>query len=182
MAKSNKKGLRFAIIFVGLLGLIFATVGGGLTYNSYKFSQTALSTSGVVTHVEVNWSSNSSGSGSSTPTYQPTISFTDKNGAPQSAQTYLSSSGYNYPIGTKLRILYTPEDPNNMRLDNWFALWGFGLIFLVVGMLALIGGVVFFRVSKKAKDQSEAPSVPREKTDFSYSSNETPSTPTIRRK
>ncbi len=185
MAVSNKKVFRWSGIFIILLGLIFIASGGGLSYSSYKFARTAVSTSGVVTHVEVNWSSNSSSSGGSpSPTYKPTISFFDKSGLPQSAQTYLSSSAYDYPIGTKLRILYTPEDPSHMRLDHWFALWGFGLIFLGVGIIMFIGGVAFLKVSKKVKDQPDAPDEAKKTTQYSYSSAEEPekSRSTIRRK
>ena len=184
MAMSNQKVFRWSGIFIIILGLIFIASGGGLTYSSYAFSKTAVSTSGIVTHVEVNWSSNSSGSGAASPTYKPTISFFDKSGAPQSAQTYLSSSAYDYPVGTKLRVLYTPEDPSHLRLDNWFALWGFGLIFLGVGALIFIGGVAFLKVAKKVKDQPDLPSAPVKKADYSYSSTDETEKPrpTIRRK
>jgi len=185
MAKSNKKTLRLAGIFIVLLGFIFAASGGGLTYFSYTFSQTAIPTSGVVTHVEVNWSSNSNGGGSS-PTYKPTISFFDNNGTQQSAQTYLSSSSYDYPIGTKLQILYRADDPSSMRLNNWFALWGFGLIFFGVGLLTIFGGIMFFVVSNKAKPQSDAPDAaaePKVSKAYSYSSADESEkrAPTIRR-
>lgn len=185
MAISPKKVLFWFGIFTILLGLIFTAVGGGLSYSAYSFSRTSVATSGVVTDVEVKLSSNSTGSGSwISYTYRPTVSFYDQSGAPQSAQTYLSSSGYNYPVGTKLKILYTPEDPSHLRLDNWFALWGFGLISLGLGLLFFFGGIGFMVASKKAKNQPDAPGAPRKTAHFSYSSAEDSeqTTPTIRRK
>ncbi|HIP24481.1 MAG TPA: DUF3592 domain-containing protein [Rhodobacteraceae bacterium] len=185
MAKPSKRAARIIPVLVVLFGLVFATVGGGLTYFSYTFSQTAISTSGVVTDIEVNWSSNSSSS-SSSPTYKPTISFFDKSGTEQSAQTFLSSSSYNYPIGTKLRILYNPENPSSLRIDSWFALWGFGLIFLMTGLLIMLGGVIFFVVASRAKARqpiAEGAATPK-KPDYSYSSSDAPEkrTPTVRRR
>ena len=185
MAASNKKILRWFGIFVVLLGLVFTAVGGGLSYASYSFTRTAVPTSGVVTDVEVNISSNStrSGSGGATSfTYRPTISFFDKKGNPHKAQTYLSTSGYNYPVGTKLRIFYNPDDPGQLRLDNWFALWGFGLIFLVLGLFFLIGGLLFLKFSKKAKAQPADTGESKEPARFSYSSQDTSPGPTIRRR
>ncbi len=186
MTKSSKKKSRIVAILIVLFGLIFASIGGGFTYFSYSFSQIAVSTSGVVTDIEVNWSSSGSGS-SSSPTYKPTISFFDQNSTEQRAQTFLSSSSYNYPIGAKLRILYNPENPSSMRIDSWFALWGFGLIFLVVGLLVMLGGMVFFYFAKGAKAGQPATSAAAptpKKPDYSYSSSDAPEkrTPTVRRK
>ncbi|MBL1434589.1 MAG: DUF3592 domain-containing protein [Rhodobacteraceae bacterium] len=189
MTKPPKRKTRIIAVLVILLGLIFASVGGGVTYFSYAFSLTAVATSGVVTDVEVNWSSNGSNS-SSSPTYKPTISFLDNSGVKQRAQTFLSSSSYNYPIGTKLRILYNSENPSSMRIDSWFALWGFGLIFLIIGVFIMLGGLIFLLVASRAKAEqpppeniSNGPSPAQKKADYSYSS-ETPKkrAPTIRRR
>lgn len=186
MAASPKKVLFWFGIFTILIGLIFTAAGGALSYSSYSFSRTAVATSGVVTDVEVNLSSNRNGTGGAvTYTYRPTLSFFDQKGAPRSAQTYLSTSGYNFPVGTKLNILYTPEDPSHLRLDNWFALWGFGLIFLSLGIFLFFGGIGFMVASKKARKTPEAPNAPgTPKKNYSYSStsDSEQSRPTVRRK
>ncbi len=183
MPESKNKGAWIAIIFMLVIGLVFTAVGAGFTYVSYNFSQKAVATSGIVTDVEVIWTSNSSGSGSS-PSYRPTISYIDESGTPQSGQTFLSASGYNYTIGTKLPILYDPATPGTIRMDSWFALWGFGLVFLLSGLLTLAGALlVRVIVTKKARINAAPPAAPKKKT-FSYSSN-TPDktrTPTVRRK
>jgi len=186
MTTKTKNKRNIVGIVVIIMGLIFATIGGGFTVFSYTFSQTALATSGVVTDIEVNWSS-SSNSSSSSPTYKPTISYFDQNGAEQSAQTFLSSSGYNYRIGTKLQILYNPEDPSSIRIDSWFALWGFGLIFFVVGLLTMCGGVVLFFFANRGKNQpkeSRAKTRRPKRPDYSYSSSDQyeKRPPTVRRK
>ncbi|NOR63853.1 MAG: DUF3592 domain-containing protein [Rhodobacteraceae bacterium] len=186
MAKPKKQKTRIIAILVVLFGLIFTATGGGLTVFSYTFSQVAVATSGNVVDIEVNWSSSSSGN-SSAPTYKPTISFFDKNGTEQRAQTFLSSSSYNYPIGTKLNILYNPENPSSLRIDSWFALWGFGLIFLTIGLLIMLGGGIFFVATKRTKagqpTPETAPSTAK-KPDYSYSSSDAPEkrAPTVRRR
>lgn len=174
MAIQKKLSGRAAGIFVLIFGLVFATIGGGFSYFSYTFAQTAIATSGIVTDVSVKRSSSSDGS--SSVTYQPTISFTDQNGTSHSAQTFLSSSSYNYAIGTKVRILYNPSDPSSMRLDSWFALWGFGLIFHSVGLVTILIGLFVFRKSKSRSASQIEPdtavdSTSQKAANFSYSSN-----------
>lgn len=189
MAKSSKQKNRIIALLVVLFGLIFAATGGGLTFYAYTFSKTAIPTSGVVVDMEVSWSSSGSSSNSSSPTYKPTISFFDQNGTAQRAQTFLSSSGYNYPMGTKLNILYNPDKPSSLRIDSWFAVWGFGLIFLVIGVFIMAGGAIFAIFAKRRKEEP-LPAKPTEtrakkkKPDYSYSSSENPDKrpPTVRRK
>lgn len=43
----------------------------------------------------------------------------------------MSSSSYNFNVGSKVNILYDIRNPEILRMDTWFATWGFGLILLV---------------------------------------------------
>lgn len=180
MAKQKTSNRRIWGVIVMVFGLIFATIGGGLTFVAYDFSTRAIATSGIVTNVEVNLPSSTSSGGTGGPTYKPTFSFIDQNGTPQSGQTFLSSSSYNYAIGTKLRILYDPQSPSSLRMDSWFALWGFNLIFLVTGLLILAGGATLWAFGGKKASMPETPIA--QKPDYSYSSDDTPQSPTVRRK
>ena len=181
MAKKKTANRRIWSILLLLLGLIFTTIGGGLTYVAYDFSTRAIATSGMVTDIEVNLPSSTSSGGTGGTTYKPTLRYIDQNGTAQSGQTFLSSSSYNYAIGTKLPILYDPATPGSLRMDSWFALWGFNLIFLFVGLLIMAGGAALWRFGgKKASADEPTPAAP--KPDFSYSSNESPRKPTIRRR
>jgi len=184
MAKTKTSNRRIWGVILLVFGLIFATIGGGLTYVAYDFSTRAIATSGVVTDIEVNLPSSTNSGGTGGPTYKPTLRYIDQNGLPQSGQTFLSSSSYNYAIGTKLRILYDPANPGSLRMDSWFALWGFNLIFLVTGLLIMAGGAALWLYGGQKPAQPEAadaaPSA--KKTDFSYSSRDEPQTPTVRRK
>lgn len=166
MAKSKKLSGKAAAIFLFIFGSVFALVGATFTYFSYDFTQHAKATTGTVLEVHVSYSSSSSSSGSSnSPTYKPIIAYIDANGAKYTGQTFLSSSSYNYPIGSKVGILYDPRAPQNIRIDSWFALWGFGLIFLFVGIGTEIGGIFALRAWMKNKtkasgDETEAEAQP----------------------
>ena len=148
MAKHKKLSGRAASIFLLIFGLVFATIGAGLTYWSYSFSQSAITTSGIVTHVTTKTSRNSTNNSTST-TYQPTVSYIDQSGATHSAQTFLSSSGYNFPLGSEIEIMYDPEDTGQIRINSWFALWGFGFVFLAVGLITTVISLVVWRVAKR---------------------------------
>ena len=184
MAKKKTSNRRIWGIIILVFGLIFATIGGGLTYVAYDFSTRAIATSGVVTNIEVNLPSSTNSGGTGGPTYKPTLRYIDQNGRPQSGQTFLSSSSYNYAIGTKINILYDPANPGSLRMDSWFSLWGFNLVFLVTGLLIMAGGAALWRYGgqkpAQAKATDAAPSA--QKTDFSYSSRDKPQSPTVRRK
>ncbi len=156
MANNGTKGARIAAIFLLLFGLVFAVIGGAFNWFSYDFSKNAIATTGIVIDMEV---SRSSGSGASSggPTYKPTIGFIDQSGVKRSGQTFLSSSSYNYNLGAQVAILYDTRNPTSLRIDSWFALWGFGLIFLVVGLATMTGGVVLTRVTKRRAAMASAP-------------------------
>lgn len=113
-----------------LIGLLFLAAGAWFTYSSYTFARTAIATTGTVTDVEVSRSTSSSGS--LTRYYMPTISFLDEQGIAQSAQVRPGRTSYNFPVGTEKRIRYNPNDPSHIKFDSWFALWGFGSIFLFI--------------------------------------------------
>ncbi len=184
MAKKKTSNRRIWGIIIMVFGLIFATIGGGLTYVAYDFSTRAIATSGVVTNIEVNLPSSTSSGGTGDTTYKPTLRYTDQNGQPQSGQTFLSSSSYNYPIGTKIPILYDPATPGSLRMDSWFALWGFNLIFLITGLLIMAGGATLwiYGSQKPAPPEAEDQTPTPKKPDFSYSSHDKPPPPTVRRK
>jgi len=169
MAKTKKTSTRVAVILMLLMGLVFASVGAGFSFFSYDFSKNAIATIGTVIDVEVNWSS-SSNSSSQSPTYQPTIAFVDASGVKHSGQTFLSSSSYNFERGAQVQILYDARTPSKLRIDSWFALWGFGLIFFVVGIITLVGAIVLWRVKARAKPEPATKATAPAKQ-FSYSSN-----------
>ena len=98
------------------------------------------------TDIEVNLPS---GSNSGGPTFKPTLRYIDQTGPPRSGQTFLASSRYNYAIGAKLPILFNPANPGSLRMDSWFSLWGFSLIFLITGLLIMAGGAALWVFDRK---------------------------------
>lgn len=127
MAKVNSS-LRVIKIVLRFFGLVFLIGGSVLTYLSYDFMNNALPATGNVVSVEVSYNDDS-------VTYRPTIRFIDYAGRKQRGQTFMSSSSYNFGIGSKVHILYNIEAPEKLRMDTWIATWGFGIILIAASIV-----------------------------------------------
>jgi hypothetical protein len=144
MAKSKNGARVFKIVF-RIMGLIFLVAGAILTFLAYDFMNNALPVSGRVVSVEVI-------TGDDSVSYKPTIRYVDWEGRKQSGQTFISSSSYNFDIGSSVDILYDIRDPESLRMDTWFATWGFGLIFLGGSVIPfVIAGVIGGFSERKVK-------------------------------
>jgi len=119
---------------VRIFGSIFLLAGLVLLAFSYDFASNAIKARGSVVDVAVEVST---GSSSDSVTYRPTVRYVDQTGQKRRGTTFMSSSSYNFDIGTGVDILYDPRDTASIRMDNWFALWGIGTIFAVVGVVII---------------------------------------------
>ena len=176
MMKSKKASPKVAVYILAFMAVIFTSVGGGFLYFTNDFVKNSVAVTGTVIGVSVSYSDNST-------TYKPTISYVDAEGNKQTGRTFLSSSGYNFPRGSKIDILYDTRTPSDIRIDSWFALWGFPMIFLGVGLL-LAFIAVFVALSIKKRKQVSAPKTAKPKATYGYSSNrpEEDHAPTVRRR
>jgi len=147
----RKNGTRVFKIVLRIMGLMFLVAGSVLTFLAYDFMDNALPTSGRVVSVEVI-------TGDDSVSYKPTIRFIDWEGRKQRGQTFMSSSDYNFKIGTEVDILYDVRDPETLRMDTWIATWGLGLIFLGGAVIPLIVAGIIGRVSGR---NAEAKTNPR---------------------
>ncbi len=158
------------------MGVVFGAVGGIFLYFSFDFTTNAHATTGTVTAVSASYSDGST-------TYKPSISFIDEAGVKQTGQTFLSSSSYNYPRGTKVAILYDTRTPHKLRIDSWFTLWGFPMIFLVVGGVLLVIMVIVARYGGKGTPRTDEARSRKPEASYRYSSSdpEPERAPTVRR-
>ena len=126
---------------MGVMPWIFAGVGAWLLWGAHSFMKGATKTTGTV--LSVRRSTSTSGSGADRRTsisYKPTFEYVDGAGRTQRAETFLSSSGYNYRIGEQREILVNPDTPEKVRMPG-FMIYGFGAIFASIGVLFGILGI-----------------------------------------
>ena len=116
----------------------FVFLGIGLLVDAIQFTSGALSTRGEVVYVRTNHDSDSGAS------YTPTIEYRRDDGRVLEAETNFSSSNYDYDIGAKVEILYSYGNPEEVRINSFFSLYGPGLIFTAIGVL-FISIILFAR-------------------------------------
>ena len=108
---------------------IFVLVGFGLLAEAINYTSQADSTRGEVVDVSTRYDSEGSVS------YLPTIRYRRDDGRFVESQTNRASGSYDYAIGQRVDILYSYDDPTEVRINSFFDLYGPGLIFIVVGGL-----------------------------------------------
>ncbi len=177
MKQPKKANPRITIYILAFIAVIFVGTGGAFFYFANDFSRNAIGVTGTVIDISVSYSDNST-------TYQPTISYVDAQGNKQIGQTFLTSSSYNYPRGSKVYILYDTRTPGDIRIDNWFSLWGLPMVFLGVGLLLAFIAVMVALAAKKRKPEVTWGTI-EPKATYGYSSNtpeEKDRAPTVRRR
>lgn len=134
-----------ALIFfmLGVLPWIFVGVGGYLIWSAHKFVQRSLKVTGTVVGVHEKTSYNSDRN-TRTTTYQPVFEYTLPDGRVAQGKTFISSTGRNFPVGTQKEILVDPDRPDTVRMPG-FLVYGFGAIFLVLGLIFAVAGIFALR-------------------------------------
>lgn len=118
----------FVVIAIPVL---FLGLGAWMLMDAVNFRQIAWPGQGRV----VELIRDTSGDGIS---YSPVIEYEGLDGQIYRGQTHISSSSYNYRIGERVEILYSFDDPGEVRINSFFSLYGLGLIFAAVGGFFLL--------------------------------------------
>jgi hypothetical protein len=100
--------------------------------------------------------------------YKPVVNFVTPNGEKVEFFSTLGSNPPMYHKGQKVEVVYTPAEPHNARIYDFFSLWGIALIFgSAGGILVLIGGGIMLATSMKERsDQYLREQGVRINTDF----------------
>jgi len=106
---------------------LFILIGLGFLADAVVFVSDAQGTQGQVVEIRRSYSDDGGVS------YTPTIRYRRSDGRIFEAETNMASSGYNYDIGERVDILYAFDDPEEVRIDSFFSLYGIGLIFIAMG-------------------------------------------------
>lgn len=139
---SESKKNRIVIWVITAFGVIAFVSGVAALVLTVKFVNSAVETTARVVHVQISY-------GDDSTTYKPTVQFRDTNGRTVEAESWMSSSSYDFNVGEKIPILYDPADPENIRLNYFFEKWGFGVILTGIGgFMVLVGRMSRGRMRK----------------------------------
>jgi hypothetical protein len=129
----EQKSLAYKILAVGV---VLIAIGVPFFLKAWQFKATALHASGKILQLERQTSGKD-------VSFFPVFSFKDQAGAEHVIHSRVSTSYFNnYDVGDTVEVLYPANDPEQARLNRFFALWiwpilfgGVGLILSVVGFL-----------------------------------------------
>lgn len=127
-------------IYIILFGLIFFGIGFGLSYRQYALARDGAEANGVVTGLSQNCDTDGC-------TYTPVIRFTTQSGETISVQSIYSSSPPAYQSGDKVTVVYpldAPEKADIKDAGKWFR-----IIFMIVGGVIILPGLIFFILAAK---------------------------------
>ena len=134
------------------VGLIFMSVGAWLIYGAYVFQQTAIIGMAEVLSVEriETRERDRDGDKKTTVTYRPALAYDDHYGVARVGTPSLQSSTYNFAVGTEVEVAFYPDDPSEVRINDFLSNWGFGGAFFAFGsVFVVIGWFVTYRIERK---------------------------------
>lgn len=76
--------------------------------------------------------------------YFPVFSFVDRAGASHVIHSKLGSSHPRYAVGDAVEVLYPADDPEQARLNSFFTVWMWPVIFAGIGLILTIAGIVLW--------------------------------------
>jgi hypothetical protein len=136
--KPKNISLLVGVIFA-IAGLSVLTLSGFLFVGSQKFIKNSIVANGTVTEIVQKVSKGSDNTKSYT--YSPMVSFTDGSGKEYSFVSGVSSNPSPYHVGDNIKILYSPQNPYDAKIDKFFELWGGVIIAFILGIVFSIVGI-----------------------------------------
>ncbi|MFQ5645208.1 MAG: DUF3592 domain-containing protein, partial [Thiogranum sp.] len=131
-------------IIIFIVGLAFASLGGFLVWDGYRFRKTAREAAGRVIGYEVRQSK--ARNAGAREVYAPVIEY-QYSGETHRFSGRLASSVVSYRIGDEVPILLAARDAGDARLKD-AGMMVVGGIFLALGVAAMIFFFAVFQVSK----------------------------------
>jgi hypothetical protein len=129
----------------GVVCLILALLVGK---SSSDFVRAAVRTSGRIIAVIKK-------EGDDGPRFYPVIVFRDLQGAEHQIESPSGGNPSAYIVGETVSLLYNANNPGNVRMDSFCALWGFALLPAIIGLANLLGGVaLWFRPTPASSSHS----------------------------
>lgn len=133
-------GLFVAGLILFVIGIPFCCVGAFMVYDSQSFLQGIVSTKGVI----VSCAQSDSQGDDSSDSCQPTIRFQIATGQLRIFTSSFGSSSYHKD--QTIPVNYHPNNPSDVRISDFIALWLLPLIFGGIGLFIVILGALFVLV------------------------------------
>lgn len=142
------------------IGVLLAVVSLVLLARSWSWYGRTVETTGTVVEHRSSTSThrNPSAAGPRTrraTTYAEVVRFADAEGREHTVESAISVS-HPFAVGETVPVRYEPSDPAGARIDSWFRIWGFPLVFLAGGALFASVGAVFVLSGRSVRARADA--------------------------
>ncbi|MBA4067470.1 MAG: hypothetical protein C0501_27930 [Isosphaera sp.] len=137
----------FAVVSVMIVvgGGFGVLIGLALLVGTVRFLRVAESAAGVVVAHEAKVDETPDQDGMRTCFVYPVVEFEDRSGRHHRVTLATGTAGYQpFPVGTRVEILWPPDDPARARIRSFLHLWFFPTMFTASGLLGVAGGLLFY--------------------------------------
>lgn len=136
---------RTLLFLLLILSVVFIAAGAWVTLRNYRFLQNSELIDATVSKIQTDRSTDEIA-------YRPVFSFTDKHGNPRSGSPYLLYTKFDFPIGSKIPILYDRRNPENIRVYSRFSLMSAsGFLFFMGAILLIL--TLFLTLSRRKQNK-----------------------------
>jgi hypothetical protein len=122
-----------------LIAIIVWIIAGLLLKNSIQFKNRAVETTGIVTSIESEQSTEGT-------TYYPVFLFTDHDGREHAVRSSFGSNPPMYTVQDRIQILYDPASPEKAKVSSFWSLYAAGTILGIGGLMNFAMSLVFLFV------------------------------------
>jgi len=128
--KFSIRNPKKVMIITGLIGSVLLCISVYVSVSTYQFISHAITTQGTVVAIKANQNANNT-------TYLPTFEFSTNSGDTMRSPGFQMSSEYGFQNGEKVAILYDPNHPQIVRINNWSDTWQRPLLLLFIATFFL---------------------------------------------
>jgi hypothetical protein len=126
---------------VGATSILAGGEGLWITWRRRPFLRSAV---GEVIRVEMHYLSTSDSDSGDDSVYTPVVRFKTASGEVKTFTSAVSvGSSSTYKVRMTIPLLYDPDNVIPPRIDSWMTIWGYHIVFLVLGGLVGLGGAAF---------------------------------------
>jgi hypothetical protein len=144
---ANRAFIGCATIFANLFFGAFCLWGAYAAAISFKLETSGESTTGTVTRLE-----ESETSEGYCCVYAPVVEF-QVNGQTYSFEDSNATSSSDYAVGSEVRVLYDPQDPNTAQINEFTSRWLFPIIIIpAMTLAALFVNFFMIRAWRRGED------------------------------
>jgi len=136
-AEEQARRHSISVVFFLIMGISTAIGGPIWAMKQYRFVQNTVSTTAVVTKIEIPNPVNTA--------YKPTFIFKTQTDHQWEVRAPHASASWNFKIGQEIEIRYDPLNPKDAMPSGWFGIWIGPLLLTIFGFVFTVLAIMDIR-------------------------------------